>query len=872
MSKSLVIVESPAKAKTISKYLGSEYIVQSSVGHIRDLPKKGTGITKRSSIPKNISPEEKARLKAVNDRNRLIRRMGIDPDNGWKADWQIIPEKEKVLKSLKKAAKNVDNIYLATDLDREGEAIAWHLKEALGSDKYNYSRVRFNQITKDAILESFSDPKEIDLNLVKAYRARRFLDKVIGFELSPLLWKKIARGLSAGRVQSVALRLLDEKERSIQEFIPEEFWEIYLYGSTDKNEKIKFNLLTKKNDPLLNQNEVEEIKRQIESTELVINEIVKKPVKIKPKAPFITSTLQQSASTRLGFNVKRTMRVAQKLYEGGLITYMRTDAPSLSKESINEARNFVNDNLGENYLTNSPRIYSGSENAQEAHEAIRPTNSFLTPKDVMNLSEEESRLYSLIWERFIASQLPDAEYLSTSAKVYVGEKIFVAKGRELVFDGFTRVLKTSSKEEDILPSLQEGQLISMDRVELEQKFTKPPARYSEAALVRELEKKGIGRPSTYANIISTIQDRGYVQIENKRFFVKKIGHIVAERLIESFHDIMDYDFTANLENSLDEVANGEADWRNVLDNFYKSFQNDLISASDEDSGMRPGNIPTTTDIVCVCGKTNMVIRNSSNGVFLGCSGYQNEGNDKCKETLNLISGDEAVSVDDSEEAENLLIKKRCPKCDTSMDNYLIDEFRKLHVCGKNPDCNGYLVEDGKFKIKGYDGPTLECHKCGSEMQLKTGRFGKYFGCLNDNCGATRALQRNGEPKPITMEPIEMPDLKCIKCEDHYLLRDSMKGLFLAASQYPKNRETRAPKVSEINKLHNEIVEACRFLPNKEKHMYLLEAPENDVDGNPYIIRYNRTDDVHYLASEKDGKKTKWTATYSDGEWIQNLKS
>ena len=872
MSKSLVIVESPAKAKTISKYLGSEYIVESSVGHIRDLPKKGTGTSKRSSIPKNISPEEKARLKAVNDRNRLIRRMGIDPDNGWKAEWQIIPEKEKVLKSLKKAAKNVDNIYLATDLDREGEAIAWHLKEALGSDKYNYSRVRFNQITKDAILESFSDPKEIDLNLVKAYRARRFLDKVIGFELSPLLWKKIARGLSAGRVQSVALRLLDEKERSIQEFIPEEFWEIYLYGSTDKNEKIKFNLLIKKNDPLLNQNEVEEIKRQIESTELVINEIVKKPVKIKPKAPFITSTLQQSASTRLGFNVKRTMRVAQKLYEGGLITYMRTDAPSLSKESINEARNFVNDNLGENYLTNSPRIYSGSENAQEAHEAIRPTNSFLTPKDVMNLSEEESRLYSLIWERFIASQLPDAEYLSTSAKVYVGEKIFVAKGRELVFDGFTRVLKTSSKEEDILPSLQEGQLISMDRVELEQKFTKPPARYSEAALVRELEKKGIGRPSTYANIISTIQDRGYVQIENKRFFVKKIGHIVAERLIESFHDIMDYDFTANLENSLDEVANGEADWRNVLDNFYKSFQNDLISASDEDSGMRPGNIPTTTDIVCVCGKTNMVIRNSSNGVFLGCSGYQNEGNDKCKETLNLISGDEAVSVDDSEEAENLLIKKRCPKCDTSMDNYLIDEFRKLHVCGKNPDCNGYLVEEGKFKIKGYDGPTLECHKCGSEMQLKTGRFGKYFGCLNDNCGATRALQRNGEPKPITMEPIEMPDLKCIKCEDHYLLRDSMKGLFLAASQYPKNRETRAPKVSEINKLHNEIVEACRFLPNKEKHMYLLEAPENDVDGNPYIIRYNRTDDVHYLASEKDGKKTKWTATYSDGEWIQNLKS
>ena len=872
MSKSLVIVESPAKAKTISKYLGSEYIVQSSVGHIRDLPKKGTGVSKRSSIPKDISPEEKARLKTLNERKRLVRRMGIDPDNGWDADWQIIPEKEKVLKDLKKAAKNVENIYLATDLDREGEAIAWHLKEALGPTKYNYSRVRFNQITKEAILDSFSDPKEIDLNLVKAYRARRFLDKVIGFELSPLLWKKIARGLSAGRVQSVALRLLDEKERSIQEFVPEEFWEIYLYGSTDKNEKIKFNLLTRKTDPLLTKDEVEEIKRQIESSELVINEIVKKPVKIKPKAPFITSTLQQSASTRLGFNVKRTMRVAQKLYEGGLITYMRTDAPSLSKESINEARKFVSENLGENYLTNSPRVYSGSENAQEAHEAIRPTNSFLRPKDIMNLSEEELKLYTLIWERFIASQLPDAEYLSTSAKIYVEEKTFVARGRELVFDGFTKILKTSSKDEDILPSLHENQLITTDGIELEQKFTKPPARYSEAALVRELEKKGIGRPSTYANIISTIQDRGYVQIENKRFFVKKIGHIVAERLIESFHDIMDYDFTANLENSLDEVANGDADWREVLDNFYKSFQNDLISASDLSSGMRPGNIPTETNIVCSCGKTNMVIRNSANGVFLGCSGYQNEGSDKCKVTLNLISGDEAVSVDDSEEAENLLIRKRCPKCETSMDNYLIDEYRKLHVCGKNPDCDGYLVEDGKFKIKGYDGPTLECHKCGSEMQLKTGRFGKYFGCLNDNCGATRALQRNGEPKPITMEPIEMPDLKCVKCEDHYLLRDSMKGLFLAASQYPKNRETRAPKVSEINKLHDKIIEACRFLPNKEKHMYLLDAPEKDADGNPYVIRYNRTDDVHYLASEKDGKRTKWTATYSNGEWVQNLKS
>mgnify|MGYP003320380301 FL=1 len=872
MTKSLVIVESPAKAKTISKYLGSDYIVESSVGHIRDLPKKASPNSKRSSIPKDVSPEEKIRLKAINDRNRLIRRMGIDPDNGWTADWQIIPEKEKVIKSLRKAAKGVDHIYLATDLDREGEAIAWHLKEALGPNKYEYSRVRFNQITKSAIIDSFEDPKEIDLDLVKAYRARRFLDKVIGFELSPLLWKKIARGLSAGRVQSVALRVLDERERLIQEFIPEEFWEVSMTLIKDEL-IIPFSLNRKKSQPLLKEEEARNIHELIQKSDLTIDEIIQKPVKVKPRAPFITSTLQQAASTKLSFTVKRTMRVAQKLYEAGHITYMRTDAPSLSKESIQDARNFIGERVGEKYLTNAPRIYSSTENAQEAHEAIRPTNAYMTADDLMNQTEEEKRLYQLIWQQYIASQMPDAEYLSTSAKINIEEYTFSAKGREVVFDGYTKISQPiKSDDEDILPPLNEGESLNLNEIKLDQKFTKPPSRYSEAALVKELEKKGIGRPSTYANIISTIQDRGYVEIQNRRFFVKKIGHIVAERLIESFDDIMDYEFTANLENNLDKVAQGELDWKNVLDDFYSAFQKDLVSASMEDGGMR-SNKPTTTNLVCPdCSSPNMVIRNSSNGVFLGCSGYENTGDDKCKKTLNLVSGDEAISVDDNEEAENLLIKKRCPKCETSMDNYLIDENRKLHVCGKSPDCDGYEIEEGQFKIKGYDGPTLECHKCGSEMQLKTGRFGKYFGCLNDNCGTTRALQRNGEPKPITMEPIELPDLKCIKCEDHYLLRDSMKGLFLAASQYPKNRETRAPKVHEIKNLEEQLISACRFLPNKDKHLYLLNAPEKDKDGNQYVVRYNRTDDIHYVASEKDGKKTKWTATYSNGEWTQNLKS
>ena len=369
MGKSLVIVESPAKAKTISKYLGKDFIVESSVGHIRDLPKKSSPTTKRASIPKDVSPEEKIRLKAINDRNRLIRRMGIDPDNGWTANWQIIPEKEKVIKNLKKAAKQVDHIYLATDLDREGEAIAWHLKEALGPEKYDYSRVRFNQITKSAIVDSFADPKEIDLDLVKAYRARRFLDKVIGFELSPLLWKKIARGLSAGRVQSVALRVLDERERLIQEFIPEEFWEVSMnLGKNDLS--IPFSLNRKKSDPLLKEEEARKIESLIETDDLSIHEIIKKPVKARPRPPFITSTLQQAASTKLSFTVKRTMRVAQKLYEAGHITYMRTDAPSLSKESIQDARNYINEKIGDRYLTNAPRIYASTENAQEAHEAM----------------------------------------------------------------------------------------------------------------------------------------------------------------------------------------------------------------------------------------------------------------------------------------------------------------------------------------------------------------------------------------------------------------------------------------------------------------------------------------------------------------------
>ena len=872
MPKTLVIVESPSKAKTISKYLGSDYIVKSSVGHIRDLPKgKSKTPALRNTIPKDLPDDEKRLLKKINERKRLVRRMGIDPDNGWAANYEIIPEKEKVIKELKAAAKSVDNIFLATDLDREGEAIAWHLREALGADKFNYSRVRFNQITKDAILKSFEDPKEIDINLVDAQQARRFLDRVVGFELSPLLWAKVARNLSAGRVQSVALRLLVEREHSIQKFKPEEFWEVSFTAVDKERAIISFNLNRKKSDPLLQAVEAQKIAELISTSELSIAEVTQKPVKSKPKAPFITSTLQQAASTKLGFNVKRTMRTAQKLYENGLITYMRTDAPALSAESIADARMYIETNLGDKYLTNAPRIYSSSENAQEAHEAVRPTNASTKSDSLLSASDEEKKLYELIWQQFIGSQLPDAEYLATNAKINLDEYIFSATGREVVFDGYTRVVKSKSDDPDslILPSLQNGQVLMLKELDNKQKYTKPPARFSEAALVKELEKKGIGRPSTYANIISTIQDRGYVEVENRRFFVKKIGMIVSDRLVSCFDDIMDYSFTANFENQLDRVANGELKWKEVLDSYYAAFQEDLLNAMDEETGMLP-NLPTLTNINCPdCKKNKLTIRNASNGVFLGCAGYSLPDDEQCKKTLNLISGDEAVSIDDQEEAQNLITKHRCSKCDLSMDNYLLDENHKLHVCSNNPDCDGFEVEEGAFKIKGYDGPTLSCHKCGSEMQLKTGRFGKYFGCMNDNCGTTRALQRNGEPKPIVMEPI-VTEIPCEKFEDFYLLRDSMKGLFLAASKYPKNRETRAPSSKEflLAVSQDALVEACKYLEDPMKHLHLLKAPKKDGQGNSYIIRYNKLEDTHYLASEKDGKKTGNTATHNGTKWVE----
>ena len=789
--------------------------------------------------------------------------MGVDPENGWKAKYAILPGKEKVVAELKKLAKDADTIYLATDLDREGEAIAWHLKEAIGGDESRYKRVVFNEITKKAINEAFSEPGELDMRYVQAQQARRFLDRVVGFMVSPLLWAKVARGLSAGRVQSVAVRLVVEREQEIRAFIPEEYWELFADLATAKKDALRFQVAKCQNENFkpTSADATDVALKALEDAAFVVKKRDDKPTSSKPKAPLITSTLQQAASTRLGFGVKKTMTLAQRLYEAGYITYMRTDSTHLSEDALSMCRTFIESEFGKKYLTPDPIRYSAREGAQEAHEAIRPSDVNVSSTRLQNMERDAERLYALIWQHFVASQMPPARYLSSSITVEAADYELRAKGRIMEFDGYLRVL-TSKEEDVVLPDVAVGEKLSLNKLDPRQHFTKPSARYTEASLVKELEKRGIGRPSTYAAIISTIQERGYVKVESRRFYAQKMGDIVAERLTESFTDLMDYDFTAKMEDELDQVAGGQRQWQDVLDEFYTGFVEQLDAASLDEGGMRTNN-PTETDIPCPkCGR-NMQIRTATTGVFLGCSGYALPPKERCKSTINLTPGEDAINTDnaeEAEEAENALLRKRkrCIKCNSAMDSYLLDETRKLHICGNNPDCSGFEVEQGVYKIRGYEGPLIECDKCSSDMQLKSGRFGKYFGCTSEECTNTRKLLRNGQAAPPKMTPVPMPELACLKVEDHYILRDGAAGLFLAASKFPKNRETRAPLVSEL-------------LPHKDeidpKYHFLLSAPVADPDGNPAVVRYSRKTAEQYVLSEEDGKPTKWKAYYTNGRWV-----
>ncbi|MBY6189199.1 type I DNA topoisomerase [Microbulbifer agarilyticus] len=870
MGKSLVIVESPAKAKTINKYLGKDFVVKSSIGHIRDLP---TGASakqavdpkeraRRAAETRKLSPEAKEVYKRKKTREQLIKRMGINPDHNWDAHYEILPGKEKVVDELRKLAANADHVYLATDLDREGEAIAWHLREAIGGDEQRYRRVVFNEITKSAIQEAFEDPGPLDIDRVNAQQARRFLDRIVGYMVSPLLWEKVARGLSAGRVQSVAVKLVVEREREIRAFIPEEYWTLFADTQTAKSDALRLEVKKQAGEAFRPTNEEQAMAafNALQASDFTVNARDDKPTSSKPTAPYITSTLQQAASNRLGFSVKKTMMMAQRLYEAGYITYMRTDSTNLSKEAVASAREFIGENYGDKYLPEKPNSYSSKEGAQEAHEAIRPSDVRVQPNTLSGMERDAERLYTLIWQQFVACQMTPAKFTSTSVVVTAGDFELRTRGRVIRFDGFLKVAPAQSKKDEdlVLPDIKVGEKLNLQKLDPKQHFTKPPARFSEAALVKELEKRGIGRPSTYASIISTIQDRGYVRLENRRFYAEKMGDIVTDRLSESFTDLMDYGFTASLEESLDTVAEGKKGWKDLLNEFYSDFSKRLETAQDKEGGMRRNN-PTDTDIECSkCGR-HMQIRTGSTGVFLGCSGYALPPKERCTNTMNLVSGEEAVDAEKDEDAETrqLRDKRRCPKCGTAMDSYLVDEHRKLHICGNNPDCTGFEVEQGTFKIKGYDGPVIECDKCGSDMQLKSGRFGKYFGCTNENCKNTRKLLKNGQPAPPKMDPVPMPELACEKVEDTYILRDGASGLFLAASQFPKNRETRAPRIKEL-------------LPHKDeidpKYSFLFSAPAEDNEGRDTVVRFSRKTQEQYVQTEEDGKATGWKAFYRDGKW------
>ncbi|MGP4788622.1 type I DNA topoisomerase [Psychrobacter sp. 1Y11] len=870
--KSLVIVESPAKAKTINKYLGSDFVVRSSIGHVRDLPVGASKGTKKAAANKDesLSKEEKAQ-------QALVRRMGVDPEHDWAAVYEVLPNKTKVIKELKSLAKDADKIYLATDMDREGEAIAWHLKEVIGGADSKYERVVFNEITKNAIQNAFKQPSKLDIDRVNAQQARRFLDRVVGFMVSPILWQKVARGLSAGRVQSVAMRLVVEREHEIRAFIPEEYWQIHAdtHIATSKKNSDENGIrleATKQNDKtlkLVNKEQTDKVLAVLKDNEFIVKQREEKPTQSRPSAPFITSTLQQAASTRLGFSVKKTMILAQRLYEAGHITYMRTDSTFLSGDALAAARGFIDDSFGQKYVPEKPNFYGNKQNAQEAHEAIRPSNVNMKSTQLKGVERDAIRLYELIWRQFVACQMTPAKYLSVNLLVQAGNVELKARGRTMTFDGYTRVLAPAKTDDTLLPDVKKGDQLTLDKLDPSQHFTKPPPRYTEASLVKELEKKGIGRPSTYASIISTIQDRGYVKLENKRLFAEKMGDIVTDRLTDSFPDLMDYTFTAALEDKLDHVAEGDSDWKDVLDNFYGDFKKKVEHAKDKD-GMRPNDPTDVPDVHCDICDRPMQLRTGSTGVFLGCTGYNLPPKERCKGTKNLMPveafanlDDAFANLDDSDtddeaaEVKDLMEKKRCPKCGTAMNGYIVDGGLKLHVCGNNPDCDGYILEEGKFEVPGSDAPTIDCDKCDGQMELKTGRFGPYFAC--QNCDNTRKVLKTGEPAPPRMEPIHLPDLKSTKHDDYFILREGAAGMFLAASKFPKVRETRAPKLAELREVKDKM---------EDEFQYLFEGPDEDPDGNPTILRWSRKKKEQYIGSEKNGKATRWGVYWRKGEWVE----
>jgi len=776
LAKGLVIVESPAKAKTIQKYLGKGFAVEASLGHVKDLPKSD---------------------------------LGVDVDNDFETEYIVIPGKEKVLAKLKKLAGSADTIYLAPDPDREGEAIAAHLAEELGNgskgkkkkkkdveENERIRRVTFNEITKRAVQEAFEHPRDIDRKLVDAQLARRVLDRLVGYQVSPLLWDKVRRGLSAGRVQTVALRLIVEREREIKAFEKKEYWTIDPHLAAAKPPAFDARFLGKGEEKIEipNGEEAEKIRAALEQADWIVRSVDRKERRRNAAPPFTTSKLQQDSSRKLRFSVKRTMMIAQRLYEGvelgeegsvGLITYMRTDSTRISNEALTEVREYIKTQYGEPYLPGSPNFYKEKKEAQAAHEAIRPTSALRHPDQIKQyLKEDEFKVYKLIWQRFVASQINPAVFDQTTVDIDAksGNDAFWFRvtGSVLKFDGFLRVYDEAKEgkdeeEEELkhkLPPLEPGQKLTLRELKPEQHFTEPPPRYNEASLVKELEERGIGRPSTYATILSTIQERQYVQKLGGKFVPTEIGLVVTDLLVENFRDIFDVQYTARLEEELDEIEEGKETWTGALADFYKRFAKDLRYAEKHMENIKRMEKPT--DEKCERCGSPLVIKWGKHGSFYACSSYDKENPESCTFTkenpINLPDLDSADMQETSQE-------EYCENCGRVMV-LKRGRFGQFMACTGYPDCKTTRRLDQGKKVP--DIPLDEvCPKCGRNLMIRHGRFGEFTAC-------------SGYPdcKYVKQNFI---GVKCPLCKDGDLVeKKARKGnTFYGCSNYPKCKFTSA---------------------------------------------------------------------------------
>ncbi|MDU4133553.1 MAG: type I DNA topoisomerase [Clostridium perfringens] len=694
MGQKLVIVESPAKAKTIEKYLGKNYVVEASMGHVRDLPKS---------------------------------QLGVDIENEYNPKYITIRGKGELLSKLRKLAKKSDKIYLATDPDREGEAISWHLANVLKIDENENCRIEFNEITKDAVKNSIKHPRKINCNLVDAQQARRVLDRLVGYEISPLLWRNVKWGLSAGRVQSAALKLICDREEEIKKFNPEEYWTVDVKLKKGKKSfPVKLTTKNKKKIEIKNKEQADQIIEELKENEYIVSKIKKGTKNKNPLAPFTTSTLQQEASKKLNFMTKKTMSVAQQLYEGvevkkfgtvGLITYMRTDSVRISKEAQEKALNFIDETYGKEYVPEEPRVYKGKKNIQDAHEAIRPTYVEITPEIAKaNLSNDQYKLYALIWKRFIASQMATCVLNTNSLEIKNGNYTLRASGSTIKFDGFMKVYEYILGEEEesvLLPELEENEVLKEESIEGKQHFTQPPARYSEAAFVKLLEEKGIGRPSTYVPTISTLISRKYVDREKKILIPTELGFIVNDILSNYFKQIVDTDFTAEMEVKLDNVEAGKESWTHIVDEFFTPLKEDIEKAEKEISKVIIED--KVSDVPCdKCGRL-MVIKHGRFGDFLACPGYP-----ECQNTKPIVEEVDA----------------NCPLCGGKILVKRSKKGNRFYGCSNYPECNF---------VSWYEPTNEKCPECGSYMVKRYSKSkGEYLQCSDKECKYEKIIEKNND--------------------------------------------------------------------------------------------------------------------------------